>query len=365
MRASSDNRLPCLDGWRAISIVMVLGSHSRYTIGFPEEVRNVVGWVFNGSLGVRVFFIISGLLITWLMLKERQKSGGVSLHHFYARRALRILPVYSFFLLVVAALQWMTPFSQPWDVWLANLTFTTGLFSQAEQGFTTAHLWSLAVEEQFYIIWPIVFVAAGLGTSLRKSLLLLALPVGLAPIFRVVGYLGSEPAWSSALFSHFAFTYNVDSLAIGCAAGIVLFSRPEEVKSFVLSKPLLLALFAMLLIVVPEIMVRSLVAGWLTVPFGYTLQAIGAVVLILQSMAMASSKCYNWLNLQPVVWVGTLSYSLYIWQQLFCSKPESFGWDAVWWMSWPGWLVATFAVAASSYYFLEMPFLKLRAKLRT
>jgi peptidoglycan/LPS O-acetylase OafA/YrhL len=357
-------RLPSLDGWRALSVVMVLGSHSRYVAGFPAEARDIVGWVFNGSLGVRMFFIISGFLITWLMLKEDGETGRISLRRFYARRVLRILPVYFFFLAVVALLQWQTPFYQPSNVWLANLTFTTGLLSNVEQSFTTAHLWSLAVEEQFYIFWPVLVVLFGLAGSYGRALGCLVLPIVLAPACRVVGYLGLEPSWVSPLFSHFVFTYNVDSLAVGCAAAVLLFHQADRVRAFLIAKPLFVALPALLMIVGPEIATRNLWLGFLTIPFGYSFQAVGAVLLITQSVLMAKSGVYRLLNIGPVVWIGTLSYSLYIWQQLFCTRPDVFGLVGVWWMSWPGWLAATLAAACCSYYFLEQPLMQLRRRLR-
>src|ERR1700736_5409290 len=95
-------RLPSLDGWRALSILLVIGAHSQITAGFPPVLEPIFKWMFDGNLGVHCFFIISGFLITWLMIRESGKRGYVNLRHFYARRAFRILPVYAAFLLAVA-----------------------------------------------------------------------------------------------------------------------------------------------------------------------------------------------------------------------------------------------------------------------
>src|SRR6266853_579283 len=99
------SRLPSLDGWRALSILLVLGAHSEHTAGFPPQLDSLFKWIFDGDVGVRFFFIISGFLITWLMLHEEKHSGRVNLWHFYARRALRIIPVYCAFLCALAGLQ--------------------------------------------------------------------------------------------------------------------------------------------------------------------------------------------------------------------------------------------------------------------
>src|SRR5882724_7345116 len=103
--AEASSRLPSLDGWRAVSILMVLGAHCQHVNGFPNALHGTFSWLFDGNLGVRFFFIISGFLITWLMVLERDQTGGVNLRHFYARRALRILPVYFTFILALAGLQ--------------------------------------------------------------------------------------------------------------------------------------------------------------------------------------------------------------------------------------------------------------------
>ena len=358
-------RLPSLDGWRALSILLVLGGHSVSTKGFPDHLQKVFAWTFNGDLGVRTFFIISGLLITWLMLRETETRGGVSLGKFYARRALRILPVYFAFLGVVALLQLFTPFRQSNGQWIANLTFTTGLFSWGGGGgWTTGHLWSLAVEEQFYIVWPVLFAGLALARRQGVALALLALPIVIAPVCRVIGYAKLAPVDIQSVFSTYAFTNNFDALAIGCAAAILLFRHKASVSSFVSSRPGILALGALLCVVVPYVLAGLLLAGVFTVPFGNTLQSLGIALLILQSIVLPGKGFYRLLNIGVVAWVGTLSYSLYIWQQLFCSQPEWFGFGPVWWMSWPGWLAAALIVSCASYYLLERPLMNLRSKLR-
>lgn len=358
-------RLPSLDGWRAVSIVLVLGGHSASVEGFPVDWKPLVGWVFNGDLGVRTFFVISGLLITWLMLRETRSREAVSLKNFYLRRALRILPVYFVFLGVVALLQAFTPFSQSNGQWIANLTFTTGLLSWGGSGsWTTGHLWSLAVEEQFYIVWPLLFVGLLLTQRPRLALGLLVAPILLAPVFRVIGYARLAPEPFQEIFSPYAFTTNCDALAIGCAAAILLSRHESGVVAFVTRHARLVAVAGLLCVIVPHVVAGFLLAGYLTVPFRNTLQSLGIVVLILQSIALPRGHFYRLLNIGVVAWIGTLSYSLYIWQQLFCSQPGWFGWGSVWWMTWPGWLAATLIISCASYYLLERPLMNLRAKLR-
>jgi len=107
---TSLSRLPSLDGWRALSIAMVFGSH--VAMASPKGETSGFGWFFDGRLGVRFFFVISGFLITWLLLQEAKHSGRVNLRHFYVRRFLRILPVYYTVVLVLCALQWFTRYHE-------------------------------------------------------------------------------------------------------------------------------------------------------------------------------------------------------------------------------------------------------------
>jgi peptidoglycan/LPS O-acetylase OafA/YrhL len=118
------------------------------------------------------------------------------------------------------------------------------------------------------------------------------------------------------------------------------------------------------MVVIPHVLRRLSVLNILTVPLGNTIQGVGLTVLILQSVILPDWGIYKALNWSFVAWIGTLSYSLYIWQQLFCTSSDVFGLPAVWWLSFPGWLVPTFLTALVSYYGLEKPFLRLRARLR-
>ena len=132
---------------------MVLCGHSQFVNYYSPKWNPVLYWL-DGP-GVLCFFVISGFLITWLLLVENDHRGRISLKHFYIRRALRILPVYYTFLLTVAVLQYFTPYSQNYMEWIGNLTFTQNFI---ESPHTTGHLWSLSVEEQFYLLWPVTLV---------------------------------------------------------------------------------------------------------------------------------------------------------------------------------------------------------------
>jgi peptidoglycan/LPS O-acetylase OafA/YrhL len=355
-------RLPSLDGWRALSIILVLGSHSKLVHDFPSAWDETFRWLFDGNLGVRIFFVISGLLITWLLIKEFDSTGSIKLGRFYIRRSLRILPVYFTFLGVLFFIEQATPFRQSREQWIGNLTFTTNYVIH----FTgpSNHLWSLAVEEQFYLLWPLMFVWSRLRKDPRLYGWLLSVVVLIAPICRVVSYKLNAAGIPHSLVSEYSFFNYFDSLAIGCTAAFVLAKRRERLIEWIRNYPYLVLCSSLLGVFTPYVLGKLFLMGWFTVPFGHTLQALGIAVLILWSILFPDGRFFKIFNLPWIVWLGTLSYSIYVWQQLFYTNPDDLGLPVKWWLSFPGWLVSAFGVAVASYYLLERPLFTLRSRFR-
>lgn len=357
----SDRRLPSLDGWRAVSIALVLGSHFTMTQGFPPGWVRLFDWLFDGILGVRCFFVISGLLITWLLLGELARTGSVNLKHFYIRRALRILPVYWVFLAVIAVLSICTQFHQPAIGWVRNLTFTTNF---GDQGWTTGHLWSLAVEEQFYLLWPFAFVMLLRARSQKTVYVLVLLTVfATAAISRTACYLKRSEVASNPLFHRFSFFNYWDSVATGCVLAFILTRRPGWL-AVPRARPVAWVTTAALLILVPYVLQRLHLLALLTVPFGAGFEALGLGMLLLQSMAEPGLFFYRMLNTPFAKSIGVLSYSIYIWQQLFSTNASSFGWSPARWFGASTWLIPVFLTSYLSYHWLEMPMLRLRRRFR-
>lgn len=367
---SKSSRLPSLDGWRAISILLVLGAHTMHTSGFPQEQEALFKHAFDGHLGVRFFFVISGFLITWLMLQEEQRTGTVNLKNFYLRRALRILPVYLAFLGVLALLQVFTPFEQSALAWFGNLTFTTNYIND---GHSSNHLWSLAVEEQFYLIWPAVFVCLRPQRRWGLSLAILVGACALALFNRLAwSHPFSDSAVVRGLFHEWSFFNNADSLAIGCMGAILLSRAGEATRALLGKRPLMTLAAGLLLIALPSLLqaltflppVLQKVCWLVDFGTGRTLQSLGFVILMLHSIQAPRWGFYALLNGSVLTQIGILSYSIYIWQQFFCTKPGVFGLPESWWMSYPFWFVPALLIAALSYYGLERPLLSLRHRFR-
>lgn len=339
------NRLASFDGWRAVAILLVLGSHSVFTAGFPPALGHWVARVFDGVLGVRCFFTISGFLITWLLVKEEKGGGFVNLKNFYIRRALRILPVYLACLMVMAIFQMAGAVHQSGFIWVQLLTFTRNFHQTGHLDYrVSVHFWSLSVEEQFYLVWPFVFLF--LKRSSRKRILFLVVMILFSIGCKIVALLGCYNRHLYFLLQENSTLPNLDCLAYGCAGAILLHDGEARLRDCFKRFSTGIFLGSCLLLVLPEI-----------VEIGVGLQSFAFSVLLLQSVLHPEFKPFRPLNQRWMVKIGVLSYSLYVWQQFIL-----FFWPApkLWFLALP----TAFGAAWLSYHFLEKPFFSLRARFR-
>jgi peptidoglycan/LPS O-acetylase OafA/YrhL len=327
----SQRSVPSLDGLRAISIVFVLVSHLTGTRGFP----NISALLGLGELGVRVFFVISGYLITSILLGELKRTGTVSLVRFYFRRTLRLFPASYFFIAVIAFLA-AKGFAQlaPYDLTFA-LTYTMNYYDH--RGWPLGHLWSLAVEEQFYLLWPATLMLLG---RLRSGRFLLG--ALLATPFLRLASIYVTPA--------FNFVVWADALATGCLLAIF-----REQLSADKRYSRLLASKWFFLVPVGAIAANYIPSTKLTWLFGETIMNVAIAVSADWAMRNSTGIVGRFLNLPAVSFIGVLSYSLYVWQQPFLNRASASPYCAF-----PLNIILTFALAFFSYVAIEAPFLRLR-----
>jgi peptidoglycan/LPS O-acetylase OafA/YrhL len=341
------SRLPSLDGLRAISIGLVLIDHVSLTPGFPLPTEVTERWgEALGGLGVRVFFVISGFLITTLLLDELNIRGTIHLWRFYFRRTLRIfLPFY-------ACVGTMLLLQGPGVVSLTRgdvvhaLTYTMNYFS--ERSWDLGHAWSLSVEEQFYLLWPAILLLGGP----RRGLWMAAGLVVLAPIIRIV-YFYLAPDLVPYEVSY-RFETVGDALASGCLlAGLAgwlnrqpLYRRCLESKLFMVV-PILVAYAAM---IAPSARTGLLV--------GVTVQNVGIAACVAWCLANYSGRVGRLLNSRPLVGLGLMSYSLYLWQQPFTNP-----WSTSPLSRFPLNLALLAAASLASFYLVERPALGWRRRL--
>jgi peptidoglycan/LPS O-acetylase OafA/YrhL len=332
--------IPSLDGLRAISIALVLLSHLGGTAGFPAS-HQTMSFFALGTLGVQVFFVISGFLITTLLLRELDETGSVSLRRFYFRRTLRIFPPYYAFLAAIAiaaVLGWVSVAGN--DLFHA-FTYTSNYNFDRE--WNLGHTWSLGVEEQFYLLWPAVLVLLGR----RRGLTAAAAFVVAAPLVRVgIWYL--LPDYRPAIGNSFETV--ADALAIGCLlAGTrdLLWEQPAFRRFlaswWMLAAPAVIGVFAAL----DRPRTNALV--------GTTVMSVAIALIIERCVRFPEDRIGQVLNSRPFRFVGVLSYSIYLWQQPFLNRdlpsPTT---------SFPLNLALVFAAALASYYVVERPSLRFR-----
>lgn len=356
-KPATDARLPSLDGWRCLAIALVMVSHWPYTRSFPA-----VSWgervIEIGNLGVRVFFVISGFLITYLLLVEADRRGRPSLRAFYLRRALRIFPVYFLYVAVLATLTAIGLYSDARSSWIGTLTFTRDVIGRGDS--VTVHYWSLAVEEQFYFVWPLALVLFGLWRRPRLATGLLLVPLFLCPAIRAgLIQLRWPHPWVVRALGTFSIARYADSLAIGSLAAFVYRAHADRLRRFA-SRTVLTASLTLFVVVA---VFDGRLPVWLGV-WGPTAQALAVACAIWVTIERSSGGFYWFLNTRPVVWIGTLSYSIYVWQQLFVSHFAGQRLAAFAVYDWRIWWLAALACACTSYYMVERPILGGRDRLR-
>ena len=315
-------RIASLDGLRAISIVMVILGHASTTKGFPHI--PLAG--SYSSFGVRVFFVISGFLITTLLIKERDRSGTISLREFYRRRSYRILPPAYLYILVIVAFQWKTLDAKGI---LCAAAYTINYLRV--RPWNLGHLWTLSVEEQFYFLWPCLLLFFW-----RKRVQILIAAILLAPLVRIL-----YGAAGAADLGSMSFPAVQDAMAVGCLLAI----RRDWINTKLVDRwilPIAILTLTMMLFHYPHGIEPLIIIS---------LCNFGIAVLIDHCIR----KRYWLLNWAPIVWIGTISYSLYLWQQPFMNRAMPYLWT-----TFPLNVLLPIACASVSYYCIERPALRLR-----
>lgn len=312
--ASGEPRLgysPAIDGFRAIAVLAVVAYHFD------------LGWAKGGYLGVEVFFVISGFLITALMLAEHQRTGRIDLANFWLRRARRLLP--ALYLLIVALIAFMVvgPSGELVDIRddvVAALAYVTNWFlSFSDQSYFEAlgrpsplrHLWSLAVEEQWYLVWPLVFGGAMWASRGDSRRLVIPMLVGALASTALMWVLYDPATDPSRIY------FGTDTRAAGLLLGSALAvasppwrmservgpRAPAVMEGAALVSLVLLGLLFWRLDELSSFLYRG----------GFLVTGLLTCVVIFVVVHPAASLLPRVLGSRPLVWLGLRSYGLYLW----------------------------------------------------
>jgi peptidoglycan/LPS O-acetylase OafA/YrhL len=333
-----NTRIASLDGLRAVSVAFVILGHLVGTQSFPRELYPLGRFA---EFGVRIFFVISGFLITTLLLKEIELTGSISLRQFYFRRIFRIFPASYAYIAAIGALAFAHALYLRSADLLHAVTYTVNYHSV--RGWYLGHLWSLSVEEQFYLLWPLALKLSG-----RRRGIIVALTVCVAcPLIRMAEF-ALLPAARLGVGERFETV--ADAIATGC----ILAGARDWLSS---QKWYIGLLSSKWFFLIPILTLSLNLPMRVRYEFGVaeTLKNVGIALCIDWCIRFRSHPAGRFLSWSPVAFLGVLSYSLYLWQQPFLDR---YGSSTL--THFPLNCLLALGAALASYYLVERPFLRVK-----
>ena len=364
--ATGKSRIMALDGLRAVALLIIMGYHFG------------VGWLQGGFFSLDIFYVLSGYLITGLLLSEYRKRSGITLSAFWLRRARRLLPA---LLIVLVAVTLMVKYAEPAGLYpdfrisaLSALFYFSNWWQIVAQSnyfvvtgpvYPLTHTWSLAVEEQFYLVWPLVVLAVmtlsrGFKKGLRNLLVVSAVGAVASAVEMAVLY-GSGTKNTTRLY--FGTDTHAQSILIGavlaCTLTMIQGRRGSEGMAPAATHPA-----ARLWLTVLGV---AGLAGTFTLTYtqkgatgfafrgGFALSALSAAAIIIGSVCVPDGPMARVLSLGPLVWMGTVSYGAYLWHYpvFVYLDPARTGQTGLALLAIR--FAVTFALAGASFYLVERP----------
>ena len=340
-------RIKSIDGLRGISILLVLIDHYMYFSGNNIS-SPFFSYFINSKNGVDLFFIISGFLITNILVKEHLRNGQISLIGFFLRRAFRILPALYFLLFIYFVLSKLNIINFSMQS-LVNSIFLVAQFKGLR--WENFHFWSLSVENIFYILIPLLlnrFKKIPYVKIFHFSIIL----IFILPFIRYYFYTQTN-------FS----TFNIFFRCEGLIFGVLIALRTLFVQPNITNRKISLVFFSTVIIIILIKFISSfnnyIIVHYILKQYLSILNVFIFALLFWCVINLKKGIFYSILNNSILTFIGITSYSLYLWQQLFFSKNDIFHFHNIYFR-----LISLFLIALFSYYFIETPFNKLKSKLK-
>lgn len=341
------SRIPALDGIRGIAILLVFAVHTTPIL------------LLGGRIGVDLFFVLSGFLITSILLQEQRSTGAISLFNFYMRRVLRLYPALVTVVIFVIGYAWIFQ-PEKLDLTLYNAFGVLAYFfnwqlvsefpNYLNHQWMFSHVWSLSVEEQFYIFWPLIVIATfKLRASNTVKFSIVIAGIVLPAFFRAYLWL-KEPSLSL----YFRSDLRMDGMMWGALAALLIDNKvfPNESGMKILSLATIPAFVGLLYIASFDGM-----GGFLYL-IGFTLVGFLSALLIYGTVVAPHPKLNRMLEYQPLRWIGKISYGLYLWHWPIIRAVSDLKLNPFTTMIVE--FSLTFAIATLSFYYMEKWFLGLK-----
>ena len=343
--------MPQLDGVRALAVAAVVTQHYKMLIG-------------AAGYGVQLFFVLSGFLITRILLAERENvatmgiTRGRAFRQFYVRRMLRIFPLYYF--IVIVGIVFDVRNAREFAPWLLTYTFNLRMAAVGRVADTFGHFWSLAIEEQYYLVWPwLIFL---LPRRLLKPVALVT--IAIAPLFRLYLALFVPARHSRFLWGYYGTPSALDSLGIGSLVAILLMSGESSANLLQRSMKWKVPVIALTLFVI----LKYATHGAIQYAFLNTAAAAFFAWLVYTASYGFTGVTGKILASAPLIFIGKISYGIYVYHpyvpavlgriaKRFGTTLPVFGWKAS-----ISYSAVTIAVAAISWYGFERPINRLKRK---
>jgi peptidoglycan/LPS O-acetylase OafA/YrhL len=365
--ATGKERITALDGIRAFALLIIMGYHFG------------LGWLSGGFFSLDIFYVLSGYLITGLLLGEYRRRDRIKLSNFWLRRARRLLPA---LLIVLVAVTLMVRFAEPAGLYpdfrmsaLSALFYFSNWWQIAVSGSyfvatgplsPLTHTWSLAVEEQFYLVWPFVVLAVmGLARTFARGIrALLALSlVGAVASAVEMALLYNPSSSTNTTRIYFGTDTHAQSILVGavlaCALTMIQMRRGEEGMDPAARTPLARGVLVVSGVagLAALVVLSSVLDGSSSLAYrgGFALCAASAAAVITAVVCVPGGPLAQVLSWRPLVWVGTVSYGAYLWHYpifiyLDGARTGLQGLSLLAVRS-----AATFGLAAASFYLVERP----------
>ena len=332
--------IPAFDGLRAVAVILVLLFHQGYIRG---------GWV-----GVDIFFTLSGYLITLILMTEYETTGSIAVPRFYIRRACRLLPA----LVVVLCVAVVLAIYLDDKIYDTEIDAVAGLLYIINyryaffpvDGTALGHLWSLSVEEQFYLFWPFILIALLSHVGRKIALYTILILTCIVITWRFVLLAGTTH--STAYRIYFSFDTRMDEILIGCS--LALWGYRPRAEALRLLNAFLPVVVGLIVVIV----VKAPVLGRLSLS-SYPLIGAAVAYTIVIVTSDAENVLVRLLSLPPIVALGRISYGVYLWHYLIIQevrfKSDLFTNQIF--------LIAglTLTAAVASFWLIERPFLRLKS----